>query len=107
MFSPETCVPFEDFSLDGPKHKKDEADGSELREDTEHYAEGACEFGCAQEQSKAFAQFDVFAASVRVFEVFVAAGQENKANHEAQEEEGDVGGVCEEWKEHRAPRGGG
>lgn len=83
VFSPEACVPFEEFLLNGAEHHEDEPDRSKLSENTERHAQSSRALNHSQKKREAPAHFDVCAALLRIGNVFPTTGEESKANHQA------------------------
>jgi hypothetical protein len=92
-------VPDKNLLLDGAEHDEDEAQCGELGEDSESYAESPRKFGRAEKDGDAFWHADAFGASRGIFEVTVAAGDEDQSYHEAQEQDAEVG-EAGELREH-------
>jgi len=81
VFSPETCMPFEKFFLDGAEHDQNEADCGEFGENTEDHAERAGALRDTEEKRKIFAHFDVFAADFGIGDMFPTARKKNEPYH--------------------------
>src|SRR5450755_3356353 len=91
FLSPEASVPREDFFLDGSQHDQDQAESGQLGEDTGRYAESAGNFGDAEEDRDTFWQPNAFGAGFGIFQVVVATGGEDQADHEAEEKDAEIG----------------
>lgn len=101
FFSPEAGVPDEDFFLDGAEHDEDEADGGDLGEDAEGNSEGAGHLADAENDGESLAHSDAAGAGFGIFQVAVAAGGEDKSDHQADQQEAEIG-EAGELGEHEA-----
>jgi hypothetical protein len=68
-----------------PKHDEDEANGGELLEDAEDDRETAGEFGNAEKKRETFAHADALAPLSGIRHVAPATGEEDNADHEAEQ----------------------
>jgi len=86
LVAPEAGVPGKDLFVNGSKHDEDESDGGELLEDAEDYSETACEFRRTENDRKPFAHADALSPSGGIFQVAPSTGEEDNADHEAEQE---------------------
>jgi len=91
LLTPEAGVPDENFFLDGAEHDEDETESGELGEDSEGDAQAAGDFGDAEEDGEGLGHPDAFGAGGGIFKVGVAAGDKDESDHEAQQQEAEVG----------------
>ena len=102
FLSPKPGVPGEDFLVNRSEHNQDQTDRGKLLEHAKYNSETAGNFRRAEKKSEAFAHTNTFAACGWIFYVAPAAGEEDNADHQSQQEKAEIG-EAGELRKHKDP----
>src|SRR5438105_12450438 len=101
FLAPETGVPNENLSLNGPEHYQDQCDRGNLREHAEHDAQAARKLDSAQNNSEPLAHSYALASFFCFGQVTPTAGDEHDAHHHSQQQQAQIDEPAQLWKDHR------
>ncbi|MGA7589209.1 MAG: hypothetical protein WBW02_01795, partial [Candidatus Sulfotelmatobacter sp.] len=88
---PEAGMPGENLFIDGSEHEEDETERGKLGQRSESHAKSPGKFGDAEENGEAFAHLEAFGARGGIFQMAVAAGYEDKTNHQPHKQKSEIG----------------
>jgi hypothetical protein len=103
LVAPESDVPGEDLFPDGAEHDEDQTAGGELSENPERHTQTSGKFRGAEKNRKWLRHANALGACRGIFEVAVAAGNEDEADHQPQQQDSEIGETSE-LGEHAAFR---
>jgi hypothetical protein len=92
-------VPGESLFIDGAGHDEDETEGGKLGQHAKSHAQTSGKFGDAEEDSESFTHLDALGARCGIFEMALAASDEDQANHHPHEQQAEIG-EKRELREH-------